>query len=126
VTPLLFICAKTVSELDLFVLLGLLFERKQIPQIVVNIRIQRKAMEPLEATRLPWAQAPPLPSWPWVGIPGRLKRFYGGSRTAFRDGSEHHRSDAATSIVKASVRLHQERPVRSEAEEGMLLAEKDI
>ena len=36
--------------------LGLLFERKQIPQIVVNVRIQRKTMEPLEATRLPWAQ----------------------------------------------------------------------
>ena len=35
--------------------LGLLFERKQIPQIVVNVRNSRKATEPLEATRLPWA-----------------------------------------------------------------------
>ena len=36
---------------------GLLFERKQIPQIVVIVRIQRrKAMDPLGATKLPWAQ----------------------------------------------------------------------
>jgi len=49
-------CAKTVSELHLFERLGLLFERKQIPRFVVNIRIRRKAMEPLEATKLPWAQ----------------------------------------------------------------------
>jgi hypothetical protein len=53
---LLFGCAKTVSELHLFEPLRLLFERKQIPQIVVNVRIRRKAMEPLEAARLPWAQ----------------------------------------------------------------------
>jgi hypothetical protein len=51
----IFGCAKTVSELHPFELLGLLFERKQIPQIVVNVRISRKTMEPLEATRLPWA-----------------------------------------------------------------------
>ena len=56
VTPQRFTCAKTVSELLLFEVLGLLFERKQIPQIVVNVRIQRKPTEPLEATRLPWAQ----------------------------------------------------------------------
>jgi hypothetical protein len=45
-----------VSELHLFEPLRLLFERKQIPQIVVNVRIRRKAMEPLGAARLPWAQ----------------------------------------------------------------------
>jgi hypothetical protein len=39
--------------------LGLLFERKQIPQFVVNIRTSRKTMEPLEATRLPRAQVRP-------------------------------------------------------------------
>src|SRR6185437_10038499 len=49
VTP--FRCAKTVSELDLFERLGLLFERKQIPRFVVNIRISRKTMEPLEPLR---------------------------------------------------------------------------
>jgi len=37
-TPLLFDCAKTVSEFHLREPLGLLFERKQIPQIVVNVR----------------------------------------------------------------------------------------
>ena len=57
-TPLLFNCAGTVSELHLFQRLGLLLERKQIPQVVVNVRIRRKAMEPLEATRLPWAHPP--------------------------------------------------------------------
>jgi hypothetical protein len=31
-------CAKTVSELHLLERQGLLFERKQIPQIVVNVR----------------------------------------------------------------------------------------
>jgi len=46
VTPLRFTCAKTVSELLLFEVLGLLFEREQIPQIVVNIRIRRKTTEP--------------------------------------------------------------------------------
>jgi hypothetical protein len=54
--PLLFNCAKTVSESHLFQLRGLPFERKQIPQIVVIVRIQRKTMEPLEQTRVPWAQ----------------------------------------------------------------------
>jgi len=54
--PLLFKCAKTVSELHLFQLLGLPFERKQIPQIVVNVRTSRQTTEPLETTRLPWAQ----------------------------------------------------------------------
>jgi hypothetical protein len=36
--PLLFGCAKTVSECHLLEPLGFLFERKQIPQIVVNAR----------------------------------------------------------------------------------------
>ena len=54
--PLLFRCAKTVSELDLLKSLELLFERKQIPRIVVNIRNSRKTMEPLEATWLPYKQ----------------------------------------------------------------------
>ena len=76
-----FRCAKTVSELHLFVPLGLLFERKQIPQIVVNIRISRNPMEPLEATRLPWAQGVgrsnrPAPTneikWMWP-FPATLK-----------------------------------------------------
>ena len=66
-TPLLLRCAKTVSELHLFDPLGLLFEQKRIPQFVVNIRKSRNAMEPLEATRLPWAQGvggsnPPAPT----------------------------------------------------------------
>src|SRR5207249_3629947 len=52
VTPLRFTCAKTVSKLHLFEPLGLLFERKQVPQIVVIVRIRRKTTEPLEATRL--------------------------------------------------------------------------
>ncbi len=56
VTLLLFSCAKTVSEAHLFQLPGLPFERKQIPQIVVIVRIQRKTMEPLEQTLVPWAQ----------------------------------------------------------------------
>lgn len=51
-----FCCAETVSGLHQFEVLALLFERKQIPQIIVNIRISRKPMEPLEARRLPWAQ----------------------------------------------------------------------
>src|SRR5271168_1596108 len=55
-TRLLFNCAKTVSEPDLLKRPGLLFERKQIPQIVVIVRIQRKAMDPLGATKLPRAQ----------------------------------------------------------------------
>ena len=41
----------------LFERLALLFERKQIPRIVVNVRNSRKATELLEATRLPSAQA---------------------------------------------------------------------
>src|SRR5215471_18144162 len=53
-SPTPFYCAKTVSELDLLEPPGLLFERKQIPRFVVNIRILRIAMEPLEATRLPY------------------------------------------------------------------------
>jgi hypothetical protein len=56
VAPLLFGCAKTVSELHAFQSLELLFERKQIPQIVVNVRSLRKTTEPLEITRVPWAQ----------------------------------------------------------------------
>ena|SRR5437879_5733796 len=56
VTPLRFTCAKTVSKLHLFEPLRLLFERKQVPQIVVIVRIRRKTTEPLEATRLLWAQ----------------------------------------------------------------------
>lgn len=56
VAPLLFCCAKTVSELHLLEPPGLLFERKQIPQIIVNVRNSRKATEPLETTRVPWAQ----------------------------------------------------------------------
>ena len=51
-----FICTRTVSELHLREPLGLLFERKQIPQFIANIRIRPKTMEPLEATRLPWAE----------------------------------------------------------------------
>ena len=46
-------CVRTPSILNR---LGLLFERKQIPQIVVNVRNWRKTMEPLEITRVPWAQ----------------------------------------------------------------------
>jgi hypothetical protein len=46
---------QTVYELDLFQSPGLLFERKQIPQAIVNVRISRNAMELLEATNLPWA-----------------------------------------------------------------------
>ena len=55
-TRLLFNCAKTVSEPDLLKRPRLLLERKKIPQIIVIVRIQRKTTEPLEATRLPWAQ----------------------------------------------------------------------
>ena len=53
---LLFAVSKLWSELHLFELLRLLFERKQIAQFVVNTRVPRKTMELLEATRLPWAQ----------------------------------------------------------------------
>jgi hypothetical protein len=41
-TLLLSDCAKPVSELDLLKTPGLLIERKQIPQIVVNVRTSRK------------------------------------------------------------------------------------
>jgi hypothetical protein len=40
--------AKTVSEPHLFEPLRLPFERKQIPQVVVIVRISRKTREPLE------------------------------------------------------------------------------
>jgi hypothetical protein len=36
--------------------MGLLFERKQIPQIVINVRTSQEPMEPLEPITLPWAQ----------------------------------------------------------------------
>ena len=55
VTPLRFTCAKTVSKLHLFEPLRLLFERKQVPQIVVIVRIRRKTMGPLEPIPVPWA-----------------------------------------------------------------------
>ena len=42
-TPLLFHCAKTVSEPDPFYPMNLPFERKQIPRIVGTIRNSRKA-----------------------------------------------------------------------------------
>jgi Calcineurin-like phosphoesterase len=48
--------ANTVSEAHLFQLPVLLFERKQIPQIVVIVRIQRYTMEPLEQTTAPSKQ----------------------------------------------------------------------
>ena len=56
INPLLFACAKTVSEGHLFQPRSLLVERKQIPQIVVIVGTWRKPMAPLEITRLPWAQ----------------------------------------------------------------------
>ena len=56
-------CAKTVSESHLFQLPGFPFERKQIPQIVVIVRIQRKTMEPLKQTTVPWAQGTALLSY---------------------------------------------------------------
>jgi hypothetical protein len=45
-----------VSEPHLFDPGEFPFERKQIPRFVVNIRSSRKTIEPLEATRLPWAR----------------------------------------------------------------------
>ncbi len=51
-----FRCPTTVSESHLYQLQGLPFERKQIPRIVVNIRIWRKTMDSLEATRVPYKQ----------------------------------------------------------------------
>jgi hypothetical protein len=51
--PLLFHCAKTVSEPHP---VALLFERKQIPRIVVTIRNSRKPIDRLEPISLPWAQ----------------------------------------------------------------------
>jgi len=66
-------CARTVSKLHPFELLGLLFERKQIPQIVVIARISRKTMESLEA------------AWGSLGRPGvsstSRARAVVGSRT---------------------------------------------
>jgi hypothetical protein len=47
-------CVKTVSELHVFAPLELLFEQKQVPQIIVNVRIRRKTMEPLESVPVPW------------------------------------------------------------------------
>ena len=64
---LLFRCAKTVSEPDLFHPPGFLADRRQIPRIVVNVGNLRKPMEYLEPISLPWAQgsgvqiAPPRP-----------------------------------------------------------------
>ena len=55
-TPLLFSCAKTVSEPHLLEPFGMPLSEKQIPQIAVNIWNRRKTMEPLEPTRAPWAQ----------------------------------------------------------------------
>ena len=53
-------CFFAVSKLCLNVIssgyLGWLSSEEQIPQIVVNVRIRRKTMEPLEPTRIPWAQ----------------------------------------------------------------------
>jgi hypothetical protein len=52
--PLLLVhiyCAKTVSELHLLRSPGLLFERKQIPQIVVNVRIRETQWSPWKACR---------------------------------------------------------------------------
>lgn len=49
---LLFRCARTVSESYLLEPCGLLFERKQIPQNVVNVRNWRKPMETLETVIL--------------------------------------------------------------------------
>ena len=46
ITPLLFRCAKTVSEPDPFHPKTLLLERKQIPRIVVTIRNSRKKHRP--------------------------------------------------------------------------------
>ena len=51
-----FHCAKTVPELDPFHPKTFLFERKQIPRIVVIIRNSRQPREPLEPISLPWAQ----------------------------------------------------------------------
>src|SRR5581483_10339117 len=55
-TPLLPHCAKTVSEPHPFHPMTLLFERKQIPRIVVTIRNSRNSIDRLEPISLPWAQ----------------------------------------------------------------------
>ena len=51
---------------------------------------------------------------------GKLNGIPGRSRTP------SERSDAGNSIVKESVRLRQEKPVRSAAKEGLLLAGKGV
>jgi len=51
-----FHCAKTVSELDPFHPTNLLFERKQIAQIIVTIRNSRNSIDRLEPISLPCAQ----------------------------------------------------------------------
>lgn len=53
-----FLCARTVSEPHLFDPWNLWFERKQLPRFVGIVNSQRKATEPLEATRLPGKQVP--------------------------------------------------------------------
>jgi hypothetical protein len=74
---LLFNCAETVSESRLFQQKGLPFERKRIPQIVVIVRIQRKTMEHLEQTTVPYKQevrgSSPRP--PTI-LTNRLRRFF--------------------------------------------------
>jgi hypothetical protein len=55
-TPLIFRCAKTVSEPDPFHPMNLLFERKQISRIVVTIKNSRKPIDRLEPISFPWAQ----------------------------------------------------------------------
>lgn len=45
-----------MSQSHLFQLPELPFERKQLPQIVVNVGNPRKATDPLEPILLPWAQ----------------------------------------------------------------------
>ena len=52
--PHLLHCVKTVYELHVFAPLELLFERKQVPQIIGNVRIRREMMEPLEPVPVPW------------------------------------------------------------------------
>jgi hypothetical protein len=84
VKPLPFCCAKTVSEPDLLKPPELRFERKQIPRIVVNIRNNRKAMEPLEATKLPWAQLRASREYRWTSLATR--QFAGPADTKILAG----------------------------------------
>jgi len=77
-TPLLPDCAKTVSEPDPHHPTTLLFERKQIPRIVVTIRNSRNSIDHPEPISLPWAQGVgrsnrPAPTNRISG----LGRFYG-------------------------------------------------